>query len=78
MANRLTSETHYISLKEKDKSHAHTKRLYFNRALGCDCYYCIIDGHSNAGIEKGERTGPICGVPGKPEGFHICRSNVRP
>ncbi len=48
MANRLTGETHYISLKEKDKSHAHTKRLYFNRTFGGDCHYCIIDGDIDA------------------------------
>jgi hypothetical protein len=57
MVEKHTGETHYLSLKEKGKRHARTKRLYLNRAFGGDCYHRIIDGDIDAGVETGERTG---------------------
>ena len=56
MVEKHTGETHYLSLKEKGKRHARTKRLYLNRAFGGDCYHRIIDGDIDAGPETSERT----------------------
>jgi hypothetical protein len=67
MADEHTSETHYLSLKEKDRRHAHTKRLYFNRAFGSDCYHCVTDGDPDAGAAARKETGKGRRVSIKPE-----------
>ncbi len=43
MADKHTSETNYLSLKEMVKSYAQSKWLYINRAFGSYCYHSIID-----------------------------------
>jgi hypothetical protein len=65
MADKHTSETHCLSLKEKGKRHAQRKRLYTNRAFGSDCNYRIIDGHIDAGIAAGEETSADGNLPGE-------------
>jgi hypothetical protein len=57
MADKHTSETYCLSLKEKDKHDAQRKRLHVNRAFGSDCYYRIIDGDTDAGTTAGKAAG---------------------
>jgi len=54
MEEKDISETHYLSLKEKGKCHAQTKRLYLNRTFGSDCHHCVIDGYIDAGTATGQ------------------------
>jgi hypothetical protein len=57
MAEKHTSENHYLSLKEKGKRHAQTKRFYLNRTFGSDCYHCVVDGGTDAGLVESPKTG---------------------
>jgi hypothetical protein len=57
MADKHTSETHYLSLKEMVKSYAQSKWLYFNRAVGGDSYHRIIDGDIDASVVESPKTG---------------------
>ncbi len=67
MADKHTSETHYLSLKEMVKSYAQSKRLYFNRAFGGDSYYRIIDGDIDASAAASKETGQGRRVSIEPE-----------
>ncbi len=74
MADKHTSETYCLSLKEKGKRHAQRKRLHVNRAFGSDCYYRIIDGDTDAGTTAGKAAGSRRWVYVEPEpmGPNIC------
>ena len=56
MAGRHVNKTEILS-EGKGKSHAREKGLYFNRAFGSDCNYCIADGDINAGPSTGPGPG---------------------
>jgi len=66
MADKHTSETHYLFLKEKGKSYAQRKRLYFNRAFSSDCHYRIIDGNIDAHTKPGKETVKISRLSDEP------------
>ncbi len=74
MADKHTSETHYLSLKEMVKSYAQSKWLYFNRAFGRDCYHRVIDGNIDALAAAGQETGKSGGLSGEPApvGAAVC------
>ena len=38
------------------------KRFYINRAFGCDCHYCSVNGDINAGPAEGKKTGKGSGL----------------
>ena len=40
--------------------------IYVNRAIGCNCHYCAIDGDIDAGTKPGKETGKISGVSDEP------------
>jgi hypothetical protein len=42
------------------------KRIHVNRAIGCNCNYCPIDGDIDAGTAAGKETGKISGVSDEP------------
>jgi hypothetical protein len=76
MEEKHISKTHCLSLREKGKRHAQTKRLYFNRALGCDCYYCLADGDIDASTAARKETGKGCCVSIQPEAMVHCLVDV--
>ncbi len=57
MADKHTSESNYLSLKEMVKSYAQSKWLYINRAFGGHRHYCTADGGIDACFTQCERTG---------------------
>ena len=63
---RGEDEARCLSLKEKGKYYAQTKRIYINRAFSSDSHYCIIDGDTNAGTKSGEETDVDGDVPVEP------------
>ena len=42
------------------------KRVHVNRAIGCNCHYCAIDGDIDAGTKPGKETSKVSGVPDEP------------
>jgi len=57
MADKHTSETYCLSLKEKGKRHAQRKRLYPDRAFDGDFHYRVVGGNSAAYIAACQETG---------------------
>jgi hypothetical protein len=60
MADKHTSETNYLSLKEMVKSYAQSKWLYLNRAFGGNRYHRGIDGYLDASTKSGPGARQAC------------------
>ncbi len=63
--------THLMNLQQNvDRTgrwlYEQIKRVHVNRAIGCNCHYCAIDGDIDAGTKPGKETGKISGVPDEP------------